>query len=58
MVSVSKVGGQVINKTTEFIGLSADEKPTENVVNGSSFLEIDTLDVYFWDEDTQSWIAP
>lgn len=58
MVSVSKVGGQVINKTTEFIGLSTDEKPIENVVNGSSFLEIDTLDVYFWDSDTQSWIAP
>lgn len=35
-------------------GLSADEKPTE-LPNGSTFLEMDTGDVYIFDEEHYQW---
>ena len=44
-------------------GKSTDTKPV-NGVNGNLFhtkdayVEIDTGDVYFFDEDTNSWILP
>ena len=31
-------------------GLSTDEKPEENLVTGSLFIEVDTADVYLYDE--------
>ena len=42
-------------------GLSTDTKPTETfqgeaIGNGSSFLEIDTKDVKFYDEDSHTWM--
>lgn len=40
----------------EFAGLSTDAKPTEGLATGSVFLEVDTTDVYFYDEDSDSWI--
>lgn len=48
------VTGQV--KYYEFAGTSLDDKPTENVCTGSSFLEADTGHVFFYDEDSQTWI--
>lgn len=55
----------------ELRGLSTDEKPTttldpekvENgnngvIENGSQFIEIDTHDVYLYDEDNTTWINP
>lgn len=44
-----------------FGGKSTDTKPTktwdDNVIgNGSSFFEIDTLALYFYDKDTDTWI--
>lgn len=36
-------------------GLSSDTKPTEGVPNGSSFLEMDTGDVYLFDEENTLW---
>lgn len=36
-------------------GLSTDTKPTEGVPNGSSFLEMDTGDVYMFDEQNHEW---
>lgn len=35
----------------EAAGLSTDDKPTGNVVTGSTFLEVDTGDVYAYDEE-------
>lgn len=39
---------------TDFIGLSTEEKPTDNdsnkVVNGSTFYEADTSKLFFWYE--------
>ena len=36
--------------------LSTDEKPTENIANGSSLLEMDTSKLYFFDEENQRWL--
>ena len=35
----------------ELAGLSADAKPTDGIVTGSSFVEVDTGKVYFFDEE-------
>lgn len=39
----------------EAAGLSTDSKPTLNVVTGSTFLEVDTGDVYAFDETGAEW---
>ena len=39
----------------ELAGLHDDPKPTEGLATGSSFLEVDTSDVYFYDEVGQTW---
>lgn len=36
----------------ELAGLSADEKPTDGLVTGSIFVEVDTGKVFFFDEDS------
>ena len=38
------------------IGKSTDTKPTEGAANGDCFFEFDTGDIYFWDEDTETWV--
>ena len=37
-------------KYIEAFGLSTDDKPTVNIVTGSKFTEVDTGDVYLFDE--------
>lgn len=39
----------------EAAGLSTDEKPTEGLVTGSRFTEVDTGDVYAFDEVGGAW---
>ena len=39
----------------EFAGLSTDEKQISNVATGSTFLEVDTGDVYFFDGENSTW---
>lgn len=39
-----------------FYGLSTDNKPTENIVNGSAFIEMDTGTLYFYDQAGESWL--
>ena len=39
----------------ELRGLSTDEKPTENIDNGSSFIEIDTGKIYMFDLENEEW---
>ena len=40
----------------EFAGLHADTKPKQNVCTGSLFLEVDTGDLYAYDESsTGTW---
>lgn len=38
-------------------GLSSDDKPVENIITGSRFLEVDTGIVCAFDEENQSWFA-
>lgn len=39
-------------------GLSTDTKPTDSQIpNGSSFLEMDTGTVFFWDKENSQWRA-
>lgn len=44
----------------DFEGLSTDTKPTladyPSMMNGSSFLEMDTKKIYFWDADNEQWV--
>lgn len=40
----------------EYYGLSTDEKPISNNLNGSFFYEIDSGDLYVYDEEGSSWI--
>ena len=51
-----------VNEPLSFKGLSTDTKPTVKyeslkILNGSSFFEMDTQDVYFYDGGTDSWLA-
>lgn len=44
----------------DFTGLSGDEKPTEEfegigIGNGSSFMEIDTMNVFLYDQENETW---
>lgn len=46
----------------EFYGLSTDEKPKYDdsgaeIPNGSIFLEMDTLNVFFYDTVQNTWIS-
>jgi hypothetical protein len=44
----------------DFNGLSTDTKPTEkygeyDIANGSSFFELDTQQIHFYDADSNTW---
>ena len=39
----------------ELAGLKDDTKPTAALATGSTFLEVDTGDVYAYDEDGGTW---
>ena len=46
-------------KIVEFNGLSTHVKPVSNLYAfGSTFFEVDTGKVYFYNEDTSSWGIP
>lgn len=34
----------------------ADEKPIRGIANGSNLLETDTGDIYFFNEDSGTWV--
>lgn len=44
----------------DFNGLSSDTKPTiadyPDMVNGSSFFEMDTKKIYFYDANGDTWV--
>lgn len=46
-------------KLVDYNGLSTHEKPTSDFfAYGSTFFEVDTGNVYFYNEETQSWVNP
>ena len=53
---LSKTGIEAGTTRFEFAGLSTDTKPTgDSVQNGSSFIEMDTGKLYFYDSDNSEW---
>ena len=42
-------------KYIEAVGLSTDTKPTEGIVTGSTFIEVDTGATYLFDEVAGEW---
>lgn len=49
--------------TFSFKGLSTDTKPTDKfqgleIPNGSSFMEIDTQNIVFYDAENKTWPTP
>lgn len=46
----------VANLVTEYNGLSTDTKPLE-ARNGDKFTEMDTGDIYYFDEESGDWIT-
>ena len=50
------------NHPITFYGKSTDTKPTKwgdiSLENGDSFVEMDTGDIYFYDEEETDWILP
>ena len=39
----------------ELAGTSLDTKPTDHIATGSLFFEVDTTDVYTYDETNHEW---
>ena len=55
------IGGQISEAVISFKGLSTDSKPTgtylgKAIENGSSFFEMDTQAVKFYDAASDTWI--
>lgn len=50
-----QIGGRY-QRPRIFFGLSTDTKPTENIVNGSVFIEMDTSRLYFFDQAGSEWL--
>ena len=40
----------------KFFGLSTDTKPTEDIANGSVFIEMDTSKLYFFNFEDTEWL--
>lgn len=62
MVTLAKRGDKYNVPILEFYGLSTDEKPMHDdngasIPNGSVFLEIDTLKVFFYETEKDEWIT-
>lgn len=60
-IVMSKLGNTE-SRLMEFRGKSSDIKPIgeyqgEPIPNGSTFLEMDTQEVFFYDGETNQWIG-
>lgn len=61
MVSISKIGELANDRILELVGLSTDVKPIGEVdgvriVNGSTYIEMDTCNMSMYDEENQRWL--
>lgn len=60
MVTLLKVGDECWAKQLEICGLSTDDKPTDtingvDIVNGSTFLEMDTKQIFIYSQEDMVW---
>lgn len=57
MVTNAGYAGTTITTGWDLRGLSSDTKPTyDQVPNGSTFLEMDTGDVYIYNKAGKTWL--
>lgn len=57
MVRILEAHGITADKQyIEAFGLSTDTKPTEGIVTGSVFVEVNTKDVYMFNETSGEWV--
>lgn len=63
MVTTSHIGDRPNLIKVQLEGLSTDKKPIKetsdglSIKNGSTFTCIDTLDVFFYDEENYKWVG-
>ena len=62
MITVSDSTFKGDTSTISLIGLSGDDKPTgtfndRKIGNGSTFFEMDTLTVKFYDAESDTWVG-
>ena len=62
MISYAVKAFEAGNAKFSFQGASTDTKPTGTynsmvIANGSTFFEMDTQEVYFYDGDNSTWFA-
>lgn len=60
MVTLCKIGDAYHSKLLEICGLSTDEKPVKTIegaviVNGSTFVEMDTKKVFMYSQSDSRW---
>ena len=58
MITITRKESDINNgnkSILEIRGLARDTKPTENINNGSTFIEIDTGKIYLYDAENQQW---
>ena len=48
-ITIDKVGGSSNSKHAEILGNSKATKPTDNINVNDIYIELDTLDAYYWD---------
>lgn len=53
LVEVTEQGEELY--IANLFGSSLDDKPVMGYANGTTFVEVDTGDIYLWDEDGESW---
>ena len=57
MITIYRENGAIGDKQeVELRGLSTDTKPTEDVENGTIFIEIDTGKIYMFDLENEQWV--
>ena len=61
MVTATRAEGNNEIATFAFKGMALDSKPTGTwegtiIKNGSSFLEMDTQEVHFYDAENETWV--
>lgn len=49
-------GSKFEGKPHDYYGLSSDDKPMGEIINGSSLYLMDTQQVYMYDEEHEIWI--
>lgn len=62
MITAERTGGTIKAATWSFMGLSTDDKPVNTwngtkILNSSTFFEMDTLKVSFYNGTTDTWIS-